>query len=83
MNKVLDITYTLTEAHKLNERDDSYCVADRFKGGYEALVAAAKAPTPEEAEKILRVAYRGPDVCGVEVRWTINSPRSSTATPSA
>jgi len=81
MTKVLDITYTLTETDRLDERDDDYCVADWFRGGYEALVAAAKAPTPEEADTILRVAYRGPDVDGVEVKWTIYPPHFSTAAP--
>ena len=83
MADVLDITYRLTETYWLTERDDDYCIADWFKGGYETLVAAAKAPTPEEADTILRAAYRGPDVCGVEVKWTIYPPRSSIVAPPA
>jgi hypothetical protein len=75
MTDVLEITYRLTE------HDDGYRVADWFRGGYETLVAAAKAATPEKADAILCAAYRGPDVDGVEAKWSIYPPPSTVAPP--
>jgi hypothetical protein len=61
----LEITYAFT-AH-----DDGYRARDWFDGGQETLDEAAEAKTPEEANAILRRAYLGPDVDGVEVIWSI------------
>jgi hypothetical protein len=60
------IIYTLT-AH-----DDGYRVRNWFRDGQQTLDAAEDADTVEDAEHILRSAYLGPDVDGVEVRWTVS-----------
>jgi hypothetical protein len=55
----------------VSEHDDGYNVADWFHGGLTTIEAAEDAATAAEADRILRDAYRGPDVDGVEVHWTI------------
>ena len=55
----------------VTRHDDGYNVADWFRGGLVTIETAEMAPTPVEADRILRAAYLGPDVDGVEVRWTI------------
>lgn len=57
----------------LSAHDDSYRVRDWFRGGDATLDAAENADTPDEAERILRDAYIGPDVDGVTVSWSISA----------
>lgn len=54
-----------------SSHDDGYRAQDWFRGGYQTLSAAEGAETVAEADAILRSAYKGPDVDGVEVRWII------------
>lgn len=51
--------------------NDGYRAQDWFWGGYRTLSAAEDAGTVSLADAILRRAYKGPDVDGVEVRWII------------
>jgi hypothetical protein len=62
----MEITYTLS-AH-----DDGYRVRDWFRGAQHTLDAAEEATTAEEAERVLHLAYKGPDVDGVTVSWQIS-----------
>jgi hypothetical protein len=62
----MTVTFTLTA------QDDGYRVRDWFKGGQSTLNFVETATSVEEAEQILRFAYLGPDVDGVEVRWQIS-----------
>jgi hypothetical protein len=61
--------YVDDEGVRRSWRDDGYSVYDLFDGL--AIEEAQEASTVEEAEAILRAAYRGPDVDGVGVRWVI------------
>lgn len=54
----------------LTQHDDGYRFADWFRGGHETLERAREAATPEEADAILRAAYLGADIDGVEAKWT-------------
>lgn len=54
----------------LSIHDDGYNVADWFSG--DAIERAEAATTAADADTILRTAYLGPDVDGVEVTWTID-----------
>lgn len=54
----------------LSANDDGYNVADWFAG--DAIEQTETATTAADADAILRTAYLGPDVDGVEVTWTIN-----------
>lgn len=68
----MNITFTLSEA------DDGYRVRDWFRWdmkGPHPIEQAEEAGTAEEAERILRAAYRGPDPDGVEVSWRIAATR--------
>jgi len=54
-----------------SEYNENYRVADWFDGHWPTIWAAEDAETPEEAERILRDAYLGPDINGVYVTWEI------------
>jgi len=49
-----------------------YNVGDWFHGGWLTIEQAELAQTTEEAEMILRTAYRGADIYSVGVEWSIN-----------
>lgn len=51
--------------------DEGHYAQDWFRGGWLTISAAENAETVAKADAILRSAYKGPDVDGVEVRWII------------
>lgn len=57
----------------ISEHDDGYSVGDWFTGGWETIERAEQAGSREEAEAILRGAYKGADVDGVTVTWAIQT----------
>lgn len=64
------MTYEFHICFSLSAHDDGYNVADWFAG--DAIERAEAAATAADADAILRTAYLGPDVDGVEVTWTID-----------
>jgi hypothetical protein len=56
----------------LSHHDDGYYSVDWFKGEDETIERASNAKTEEEADAILREAYKGPDVDGVTCKWFIS-----------
>jgi hypothetical protein len=68
-------TMTVTDAPQiefsLSAHDDGYRVRDWFRDGQATIDAAEGSASAEEADRILRAAYLGPDVDGVTVSWTI------------
>jgi len=55
----------------LSHHDNSYYSVDWFKGEDETIERASNAKSEEEADAILRAAYKGPDVDGVTCKWFI------------
>lgn len=53
----------------LSQSDDGYNVCDWFDGGWYTIEEAREAATVDEADKILREAYKGPDIDGVTCSW--------------
>lgn len=65
--------------YKLSAHDNGYRIRDWFEGGQATLLAAGAATHAEDAERILKTAYLGPDTDGVDVSWIVLMPAMTPA----